>query len=46
MSQICSYSILFKDSTNLMVGVEQFMMLISDKIIANSNIVTVRNKLL
>uniref|UniRef100_A0A2S2RB26 Uncharacterized protein n=1 Tax=Sipha flava TaxID=143950 RepID=A0A2S2RB26_9HEMI len=40
MAQICSYSILFKDSDNLLVGVEQFMMLIDDKNIANSNIVT------
>lgn len=42
MAQICSYSILFKDSSNLIVGVEQFMMLINDEIIANSDIVTVR----
>lgn len=42
MAQICSYSILFKDSANLLVGVEQFMMLIDDKNIANSNIITVR----
>lgn len=43
MAQICSYSILFKDSNNLLVGVEQFMMLIHDRDIANSYIVTVRN---
>jgi len=44
MAQICSYSILFKESSNLLVGVEQFMMLINDKSFANSDIITVRNK--
>ncbi|XP_025200273.1 uncharacterized protein LOC112598130 [Melanaphis sacchari] len=39
MAQICSYSILFKDSSNLLIGVEQFMMLINDKNIANSDII-------
>lgn len=42
MAQICSYSILFKNSADLLVGVEQFMMLIHDKNVANSSIVTVR----
>lgn len=42
MAQICSYSILFKDSENLLVSVEKFMMLINDTTIANSEIVTVR----
>lgn len=40
MAQICSYSILFKESSNLLVGVEQFMMLINDESIANSDIIT------
>lgn len=44
MAQICSYSLLFKESSNLLVGVEQFMMLINDKNIANSDIITVRNE--
>lgn len=44
MAQICSYSILFKESSNLLVGVEQFMMLINDKNIANSDIITVRDE--
>lgn len=42
MAQICSYSILFKDTANLLVGVEQFLMLIHDRTIANSDIVNVR----
>lgn len=42
MAQICSYSILFKDSANLIVGVEQFLMLIHDRAIGNSDIVKVR----
>lgn len=45
MTQICSYSILFKDSTNFRVGVEQFMMLISDEFMANTDIITVRKNL-
>lgn len=44
MAQICSYSLLFKESSNLLVGVDQFMMLINDKNIANSDIITVRNR--
>lgn len=44
MSQICSYTILFKESSSLLVSVEQFMMLINDKSIANSDIITVRNE--
>lgn len=44
MAQICSYSILFKEPSNLLVGVEQFMMLINDKNIANSDIITVRDE--
>lgn len=44
MAQICSYSILFKEPSNLLVGVEQFMMLINDRNIANSEIITVRNE--
>lgn len=43
MAQICSYTILFKDSANLLVSVEQFLMLIHDKSIANSDIVKVRH---
>lgn len=43
LAQICSYSMLFKDPINLPACVEQFMMLIDDKNIANSPIVTVRN---
>lgn len=43
MAQICSYSILFKESSNLLAGVEQFMMLINEKSIANSDIIMVRN---
>jgi len=43
MAQICSYSILFKESSNLLAGVEQFMMLMNEKSIANSDIITVRN---
>jgi len=43
MAQICSYSILFKESSNLLAGVEQFMMLMNEKNIANSDIITVRN---
>lgn len=43
MAQICSYSILFKGSANISAGVEQFMMLIHDKKIANSDMITVRN---
>jgi len=42
MAQICSYSILFKESSNLLAGVEQFMILMNDKSIANSDIITVR----
>ncbi|CAI6362031.1 unnamed protein product [Macrosiphum euphorbiae] len=40
MAQICSYSILFKESSNLLAGVEQFMMLMNEKSIANSDIIT------
>lgn len=43
MAQICSYSIIFLDSSNLLRVVEQFMMLIHNKEIANSDIVTVSN---
>lgn len=43
MAQICSYSIIFLDSSNLLNGVEQFMMLIRNREIANSDIVTVSN---
>jgi len=43
MAQLCSYSILFKTSENLLVSVEQFMMLTRDEEIARSEIVTVRN---
>ncbi|XP_026823304.1 uncharacterized protein LOC113561210 [Rhopalosiphum maidis] len=39
MAQICSYSILFKESSNFLIGVEQFMMLINEKNIANSDII-------
>ncbi|XP_027838354.2 uncharacterized protein LOC114120598 [Aphis gossypii] len=39
MAQICSYSLLFKESSNLLVGVEQFMMLIKNKNIADSDII-------
>lgn len=42
MAQICSYSILFKGDKNLQVSVEKFMILISDKTIANSGMVMVR----
>lgn len=42
MAQICSYSILFKDSANLLVGIEQFLMLIHDRTIGDSDIVKVR----
>lgn len=42
MAQICSYSILFKESSNLLAGVEQFMILMNEKNIANSDIITVR----
>lgn len=44
MAQICSYSLLFKESSNLLVGVEQFMLLINEKNIANSDIIKVRNR--
>lgn len=44
LAQICSYSILFKESVNLRTSVERFMMLIDDKNIANSDLVTVRNR--
>jgi len=44
MAQICSYSLLFKESSNLLVGVEQFMMLIKTKNIADSDIIKVRNR--
>lgn len=44
MAQICSYSLLFKESSNLLVGVEQFMMLIKNKNIADSDIIKVRNR--
>jgi len=43
MAQICSYSLLFKESSNFLVGLEQFIMLINDKNIANSDIIKVRN---
>lgn len=43
MAQVCSYSILFKTSENLLLSVEQFMMLIRDEEIARSEIITVRN---
>lgn len=43
MAQICSYSILFKESSNLLAGVEQFMMLMNEKSVVNSDIITVRN---
>lgn len=45
IAQICSYSIIFVGSSNLLNGVEQFMMLIQDRDIANSDIVTVSNGL-
>lgn len=44
MAQMCSYAILFSDYSNSLVGIEQFMMLIKDREIATSEIITVRNR--
>jgi len=43
LAQFCSYTILFRNFKNFKNSVEQFMMLINDRTIANSEIVMVRS---